>query len=123
MQMAPMSRTVAAPAALENVIAYIETLPDEAPETTITGNVERGATLYESCALCHGNDGEGRWNTNAPGIAGMNDWYLARQLSNFRSLVRGGHAEDIYGQQMHLLASILGDDQAINDVVAYINTL
>lgn len=123
MQMAPMAQTVAAPAALENVIAHIQTLPDVPAEPTISGDIDRGARLYQSCAVCHGKEGEGRWNTNAPRLAGMSDWYLAGQLENFRSRVRGGHPDDIYGDQMYLLASSLIDDQAINDVLAYINTL
>ena len=123
MQMAPMARTLASPAALENVIAHIETLPDAEPATTIAGDVERGERLYQSCSVCHGEQAEGRWNTNAPRLAGMSDWYLAQQLSNFRNRIRGGHADDIYGDQMYMLATSLIDDQAINDVIAYINTL
>ena len=123
MQMAPMALTLASPAALENVIAYIDTLPDEAPATTISGNVDRGAELYQSCAVCHGREGEGRWNTNAPKLAGRSDWYLASQLTNFKTRARGGHDDDIYGDQMYLIASSLTTEQAINDVIAYINTL
>ncbi|MGD8322842.1 MAG: c-type cytochrome [Gammaproteobacteria bacterium] len=123
MQMAPMARTLATPAALENVIAYIETLPDAEPATTITGNAARGAELYQSCAVCHGNEGEGRWNTNAPRLANMSDWYLANQLVNFKNRVRGGHADDIYGDQMYMISTSLITDQAIEDVIAYINTL
>ena len=53
----------------------------------------------------------------------MSDWYLANQLINFRNRVRGGHADDVYGDQMYMLAASLTDDQAVNDVIAYINTL
>ena len=53
----------------------------------------------------------------------MNDWYLARQLQNFKSGVRGVHPEDEYGFQMTSMVQALADEQAINDVVAYINTL
>jgi cytochrome c oxidase subunit 2 len=123
MQMAPMAQTVAAPATLENVIAHIQTLPDVPAEPTLSGDVDKGERLYQSCAVCHGREGEGRWNTNAPRLAGMSDWYLASQLENFRSRVRGGHPDDIYGDQMYMLATSLIDDQAINDVLAYINTL
>lgn len=123
MQMAPMARTLATPAMLENVIAHIETLPDEETAATITGDAERGAKLYQSCAVCHGPQAEGRWNTNAPRLAGMSDWYLANQLVNFQNRVRGGHADDIYGDQMYMIAASLIGDEAINDVIAYINTL
>ena len=63
------------------------------------------------------------WALNAPRMAGMDDWYLARQLENFKSGVRGAHPEDFYGEQMGFMARTLIDDQAINDLVAYINTL
>jgi cytochrome c oxidase subunit 2 len=123
MQMAPMAQTVADPAIMENVIAYIETLPDTAVTPTVIGDVENGRRLYETCTVCHGGNGEGRWGTNAPRLAGMTDWYLVRQLENFKARVRGGHPEDIYGDQMHMMANLLIADDAINDVVAYINTI
>ena len=53
----------------------------------------------------------------------MSDWYLARQLSNFKSGVRGSHPQDFHGGQMVFMARTLADEQAINDLVAYINTL
>jgi cytochrome c oxidase subunit 2 len=123
LQMAPMSRTLQSATQLENVIAYIESLPDNDSADTISGDVERGAALYQSCAVCHGDEGEGRWNTNAPRLAGMSDWYLLTQLKNFKARIRGGHEEDIYGDQMYMIAASLIDDQAMNDVIAYINTL
>jgi cytochrome c oxidase subunit 2 len=123
MQMAPMARVLATPGAVEDVIAYIETLPDEPAEQTIAGDVERGRRTYRTCAVCHGPQGQGSWNANAPKLAGMSDWYLERQLTNFRGQIRGGHPDDVYGDQMYMLAGILKDANAINDVIAYINTL
>jgi cytochrome c oxidase subunit II len=52
----------------------------------------------------------------------MSDWYMARQLRNFRDGVRGAHAQDIYGGQMALVAGMLVDDAAIGDILAYINS-
>jgi cytochrome c oxidase subunit 2 len=123
MQMAPMAQTVADAATMENVIAYIETLPDAPAPTTIIGDVEHGRELYETCTVCHASNAGGRWGTNAPRLAGMSDWYLVRQLENFKARVRGGHPEDIYGDQMHMMANLLIADGAVNDVVAYINTI
>jgi cytochrome c oxidase subunit 2 len=121
-QMAPMSRTLVNAEAIENVIAHIATLPDNPAEPTIIGDVERGRRTFQTCAVCHGADGAGRWGTNAPPLAGMSDWFLVRQLANFRERIRGGHAADVYGDQMYMMSASLSDD-AINDVVAYINTL
>jgi len=123
LQMAPMARTLATPQIVENVIAHVASLPENPVEDTIVGNVDRGRELYTTCGMCHGADGAGVWTTNAPRLTGMQDWYLVRQLDNFRQQIRGGHPEDIYGDQMFMMASILRDEQAINDVVAYINTL
>jgi cytochrome c oxidase subunit 2 len=122
-QMAPMSRTLASAEAVESVLAHVATLPDTAAEPTIVGDAERGRATFATCAVCHGEQGEGRWGTNAPRLAGMSDWYLVRQLGNFRERIRGGHAADVYGDQMYMLATSLKDEQAISDVVAYINTL
>ncbi len=123
MQMAPMAQTLADPAALDNVIAYIATLPDRPSKPMVAGDVDHGRTLFETCSLCHGDDGKGRWGTNAPRLAGMSDWYLQRQLGNFKARVRGGHPEDIYGDQMYMMANVLVQPGAIDDVVAYIDTL
>lgn len=123
LQMAPMAIVLTNETVLENVIAYIQTLPDVPPEQTVFGDVERGAELYTTCAFCHGAGAEGVWSTNAPRLAGMSDWYLARQLEYFQQGIRGGHEADVYGDQMYMMANILKDETAINDIIAYINTL
>jgi len=123
MQMAPMSRTLASDTALANVVAYIQTLPDNPTEATVFGDPEHGRKLFMTCAACHGQDGKGIWSTNAPRLAGASDWYLKRQLMNFRERIRGGHEDDIYGEQMHMMALTLAGEDAIDDLVSYINTL
>tara|TARA_R110002110_G_scaffold414951_1_gene646989 strand:+ start:280276 stop:281634 length:1359 start_codon:yes stop_codon:yes gene_type:complete len=123
-QMAPMAATLTTEAALANVAAYIQTLPDNPAPVTVEGNIDRGRRLYEStCSVCHREDGEGIWAVNAPTLAGMTDWYLVRQLQHFKSGVRGTHPGDEFGFQMTSMVTALRDDEAINDVVAYINTL
>ena len=122
-QMAPMAATLVNEAAIDNVIAYVRTLPDNAPESTVIGDVEHGEKIYVVCANCHGSDGQGIQAMNAPRQAGMSDWYLVTQLKNFRAGIRGSHKDDMYGIQMKLMADILQDDEDINDLVAYVNTL
>jgi cytochrome c553 len=56
-------------------------------------------------------------------LNGLNDWYLARQLANFRNGTRGSHAGDTYGAQMRAAAAVLPDESSIQDVVSYINSL
>jgi cytochrome c oxidase subunit 2 len=77
---------------------------------------------FATCASCHGIDGRGIAATNAPRLRGMSDWYMARQLHNFRDGVRGTHPQDVYGAQMGLVAGMLKDDAEIGDILAYINT-
>ncbi len=109
--------------AIRNVTVHIESLPDSAPESTVTGDAKRGKSLYTTCAACHGQHGEGIWALNAPRLAQMSDWYLARQLNNFRSGIRGAHRQDYYGRQMSFMAHAFADDRSINDLISYINTL
>ncbi len=120
--MAPMAGTLVNDAIIDNVIAYIGTLPDMPASATVDGDIAHGAELYTLCANCHGDDGQGI-RMNAPRQAGINDWYLLGQLKNFKQGLRGHHPEDLGGKQMRLMAQTLQDDQAMRDVVAYINTL
>jgi cytochrome c oxidase subunit 2 len=109
--------------ATRNLIAYVATLPDTRSPANLAGDAAKGKTLYATCASCHGDSGEGIWTTAAPRLAQMDDWYLERQLKNFRQGIRGRHPQDFYGAQMAMLADSLPDDRAIADVMAYINTL
>jgi cytochrome c oxidase subunit II len=121
--MAPMAATLPDDAAIENVAAYIKTLPETPVAPTIKGNAMNGRQRFATCAQCHGADGRGIAATNAPRLKGISDWYLATQLKNFRQGIRGAHPQDLYGSQMALMAATLADDEAISDIVAYINTL
>jgi cytochrome c oxidase subunit II len=60
---------------------------------------------------------------NAPALAGREEWYLIRQLRNFKSGIRGSNPQDIYGLQMAPMAQVLATDQAIEDVAAYLSSL
>jgi cytochrome c oxidase subunit 2 len=120
--MVPMAATLADDAAIADVVAYIHSLPEEAPRATLVGDPAKGKSLYATCAPCHGAAGEGVWTTHAPRLAHMSDWYLARQLRNFRQGIRGSHPQDFYGAEMSLISQVLPDDQAVNDLLAYIRT-
>jgi cytochrome c oxidase subunit 2 len=122
-QMAPMAATLVDDTAVKNVVAYITTLPDTDAPSTMSGDVIRGGKIFVTCKSCHGSAGQGIWALNAPRLKGSNDWYMARQLENYKQGIRGSHPQDLYGKQMSLLTIMLRDEQAINDVVAYINTL
>jgi cytochrome c oxidase subunit 2 len=121
--MAPMAATLGDDAAIDNVVAYIKTLPDNPAPLTVTKSTTNAQKLYVTCGACHGADGRGMQATNAPRLAGMSDWYLVTQLKNFKQGIRGAHPKDLYGPQMASMAAILADDQATNDLVGYIDSL
>lgn len=87
------------------------------------GDPERGKGFYAVCATCHGPNAEGLKEMNAPALAGQEEWYIVRQLQNFRSGVRGTNPADTYGLQMAPMAQVLPDAQAIEDVAAYLSSL
>lgn len=84
------------------------------------GDAERGKGLYAVCSTCHGPNGEGMQEMNAPRLAGRETWYLVRQMENFKNGVRGTNEDDVYGRQMAPMAQILPDRQAMEDVAAYL---
>ena len=107
-------------AALAALVAVTLALPEHA---AAAGDPERGRQLYATCALCHGEAGEGAPDMNGPALAGREGWYLKRQIQNFKTGARGSDERDIYGRQMAPMAQVLADDQAIDDVVAYLESL
>lgn len=109
--------------ALENLAAYVATFPDVAPATTVTGDADAGKALYAVCVACHGDKAQGLEAMAGPRLAGQNDWYLVNQIKKFKAGQRGYADSDIGGRQMRPMVATLMDDKAINDVVAYINSL
>ena len=55
----------------------------ELPETFISGDASVGAQLVDSCAACHGVDGNSI-STDWPKLSGQNQRYLYEQLKYFR---------------------------------------
>ncbi len=122
MQMRPMAMTLANDAALNKVVKFIGTLSGAPLKTSIQGNTGAGKSSYVTCIACHGAQGEGNKTLNAPKIAGLPDWYIARQLRSFKKGIRGTHQKDTYGMQMRPMAMTLANDEAIDNVAAYIAT-
>ena len=118
-----MAMTLADDAAVTRVSAYISSMEPALVTNTVEGNIGTGKALYAVCAACHGQDAKGLKAMNSPDLTTQQDWYLVRQLQNFKSGVRGSDPKDVFGQQMRPMAMILANDQAINDVAAYINSL
>jgi cytochrome c553 len=121
MQMRPMAMMLT-DAKIDEVVGYIAQLPAAAPLPTLGGDVAKGAASYAVCAACHGPDAEGNELLKAPSLQNLPDWYIVRQLQNYKSGVRGTHPKDIEGMQMRPMAMMLADDQVMNDIAAFINS-
>ena len=123
-QMAPMAKILDSEGIMD-VIAYIKTMPSPTIETTLEGgNVENGKNYYNMvCGACHGPGAVGIESLNSPKLVGMQDWYLERQLNNFRQGIRGKEEGDTFGAQMQQIAESIPDDQTVADLIAYINSL
>jgi cytochrome c553 len=122
-EMRPVGVRLREEGTLAAAVAFIATLDSKPPEPTVRGDAARGKTLYAACASCHGAKGEGNAQLQAPALAARSDWYLVTQLRNYKLGLRGADPRDAYGAPMRAIASALPDDKAIDDVVAYINTL
>lgn len=122
-EMMPVGLRVKQEAVLAAAVAWIGTLQSKKPIPTVRGDVAHGRQLYQACASCHGARAQGNAELQAPALASRSDWYLVTQLRNFKSGLRGADERDLAGAQMRAISGALPDDQAIDDVVAYINTL
>jgi cytochrome c553 len=121
-EMRPVAQALS-PVEIDQAIAYVGTMAARPPPITVSGDVAHGKTVYGACVACHGVNGEGKQSLHAPSLTDRTDWYLVTQLRNYRSGLRGANKADINGQSMRAIAASLGNDQAIDDVVSYINSL
>lgn len=123
MHMRPMALSLHDDEDVKAVATYAASLPVARHAPVLGGNPQAGQALYATCMACHGADGAGNQTLQAPRIAGVDDWYLAAQLRKFKSGVRGGNPKDTQGSLMAPMANSLADEDAIRNVVAYIETL
>lgn len=122
-EMQPMAE-ILSDDSITDIIDWVGSWEYTPAEVTITdGDAARGQQLYQTCAACHGTEGEGNEAMNAPALAGQNDWYLMNQLVNFKEGYRGYDAQDRYGTQMGMMAQGIPDQSAMKDIVSYINTI
>jgi len=122
LRMAPMARTVGDPRQLQDLLAYLVTLPGKPLPPTRVGDAAEGSRRYAVCAACHGQNGEGNEALGAPGLTSLDDWYLVRQLRLFANGLRGFGQDDAFGQQMRAVAGAVNDEQAQRDLAAYVRT-
>ena len=74
------------------------------------------------CQSCHGDMLQGNESLKAPLISGLSQWYLYRQMKNYRDGIRGTHPQDIFGQSMRLSIMNLSDDE-LRALAEYISTI
>jgi cytochrome c oxidase subunit 2 len=124
MQMRPMALTLANDQAVSDMAAFLSSMPvSKSSESSVKGDVAAGKTAYMICQTCHGPKGGGNRALNSPNLTGLQDWYIVRQLKNFKAGIRGSKSGDLFGMQMRPMAMTLANDAAINNVTAYIATL
>lgn len=124
LQMRPMSMILSTDEDIAAVASYVASLDPISPEATLEGgDAEAGKMLFMTCQACHGADAKGNDMLSSPALVGQYDWYLQTQLHNFKVGIRGANPEDVTGGQMRPMAMILADDQAMLNVIAYIQTL
>lgn len=80
------------------------------------------ANIYQTCVSCHEPKTLDKQVIVTPTISGLEDWYIERQLLNFKNGVRGTDSRDVGGQQMKSIASALSDQQ-ISALSVYISNL
>ncbi|MDT0603578.1 c-type cytochrome [Thalassotalea castellviae] len=86
-------------------------------------NANDAVQMYTQCATCHGNKGQGNELLKAPVLAGQSAEYIARQLNNFSSGIRGSHEKDTLGKQMLAFSQSLDKDKDVPVLSKYIESL
>ena len=123
LRMRPMAVTLNREGDIPSVAEYVASLTAPFPPSTLHGNAGAGAAQYEQvCVACHGPDGRGNELLRSPPIVQLHDWYLVQELQNFKIGARGSHPADTWGTTMRVNAVLLSD-QAMQDLIAYVQTL
>jgi cytochrome c oxidase subunit 2 len=123
MRMRPMALTLGSEADVEAVAKYVAQLPAATPPPQVTGDAARGKELYTlTCTACHGPTGEGVKAIHGGPLTFSSDWYILDQIKKFRAGTRGADPRDPIAIMMRPLVLALPDEQAMLDVVAYVNT-
>ena len=124
MRMRPMAMSLMTDENVAAVAAYVSSLPRVHPKATVQGgDAARGQALYAPCTACHGPDAAGIQAVEGAPLRASSDWYLLKQLGNFRVGIRGTNPQDPAGMRMRPMSMVLPDDQAMRDVIAYITSL
>ncbi|MBQ4832975.1 c-type cytochrome [Pseudoalteromonas sp. MMG010] len=108
---------------IAEIVSWIVSTESTKPAVSLSADAHKGEQLYKTCAACHGVNAQGNEAMGAPNISGLNDWYILTQLNHFRDGIRGGDAEDIYGQQMKAASAIVTTKEEAESLAVYITQL
>ncbi|HBQ00426.1 MAG TPA: cytochrome C, partial [Gammaproteobacteria bacterium] len=102
---------------MQNTLVLLTTLAAVLLQKSAT-SAEREPFNDRYCTTCHGTEGKGNEGIQAPRLAGMEGWYLRRQLENFRAGIRGTHPMDREGIAMKPMANL--SDESMADIVEWV---
>lgn len=122
LRMRAMSQQLMSAAEIDAVAEYVAAMPKVTNPSSHSGDTAAGQAVFVRCTPCHGAKGEGNQQLNAPPLAGLDDWYVERQLRKFRAGVRGKVPGDSIGPVMQGMSMTLAPDQ-IAPVAAYVHGL
>ena len=110
-------------AAILNVAAHVDGLKIIPTKNTLGADPKLGAEVFaDTCMECHRYNGRGEPTFRSAQLIGLPDWYIVRQLKNFRDGVRGDDEEDIEGGKMHKVATRM-EDSTFESLAAHIAVL
>jgi cytochrome c oxidase subunit II len=82
--------------------------------------VVTGEELYVACTFCHGVEAQGNDRRDGPALAGLEAWYIEKQIYNYRNGLRAYSDEDIPGKVMHGSTPMIRNDFTIRSISEYI---
>lgn len=88
-----------------------------------TDPMAQASARFTQCTPCHGDQGWGRDDLQAPPIAGLPAWYVESQLAKFRQGLRGSHFDDAGGLRMRPMALTLPADADVKAMAQYVEKL
>ncbi|NNE20662.1 MAG: cytochrome c [Myxococcales bacterium] len=88
-----------------------------------TASLKYSEDLYDGCVQCHGENGEGNPVVGSPSIAGLERWYVKKQLRGFKNGYRGFHPSDLAGKRMVPMARALDTDEKVDVVANYVASM
>jgi cytochrome c553 len=103
-----------------SALAFVALLSTGCLTSPATEVVDGRRLFSDNCVPCHGADGAGNYDIEAPAIAGLPEWYVLAQLYKFRDKIRGAHSEDYAGMRMKPMARTLYDEGQVDAVAAYV---